>query len=104
MIVPRNFTGYPQINAAVTDVVRELSPWVRHIRYEIALDWSEEWGVFFRVVLSDEAVSKQHLRNVTTKVVSMMTEKLDLPNLGMFPYFDFRSESEQAALKEPAWA
>jgi hypothetical protein len=33
-----------------------------------------------------------------------MSERLDLPNLDMFPYFDFRSEAEQAALNEPEWA
>jgi hypothetical protein len=33
-----------------------------------------------------------------------MSEKLDLPDLGVFPYFDFRSQSEQAKLHEPAWA
>ena len=83
--------------------MQELSPWVSYIRYEIALDWSEQWAVFFRVVLSDEA-STHHLREVTSRVIWRMTEKLDLPNLGMFPHFDFRSESEQAALNEPAWA
>jgi hypothetical protein len=92
-----------QINAAVRAVRRELSPWVRHIRYEIAQDWSGQWAIFFRVLLTDEASNEHNLREVATRVVSRMSEKLDLPSLGLFPYFDFRSESEQAKLNEPAW-
>lgn len=49
MIVPLDFTaGAPQINAAVAALQQELSPWVRNIRYDIALDWSGQWGLFFR--------------------------------------------------------
>jgi hypothetical protein len=33
-----------------------------------------------------------------------MSDRLGLPELGLFPYFDFRSHSEQAMLHEPAWA
>jgi hypothetical protein len=104
MIAPRGFTGYPKINAAVAEVTRELSPWVRQIRYGVALDWSGEWAVFFRVLLSDEAAKQPKLRNAGAQVIEEMSEKLDLPNLGLFPYFDFRSESEQSELNDPDWA
>ncbi|HEV2687173.1 MAG TPA: hypothetical protein VGV35_01425 [Bryobacteraceae bacterium] len=98
---PAAITKQPQINAAVAAVVRELSPFgVRHIRYEIAPDWSGQWAIFFLVLLSDEA-SREHLRDITTQVVWRMSERLNLPELGLFPYFDFRSESEQAALNQP---
>jgi hypothetical protein len=103
MIAPREVNG-SKINAAVAEVTRELSPWVRHIRYGIALDWSGEWGVFFRVLLSDEASKQPNLLNIGSRVIEAMSEKLDLPNLGLFPYFDFRSESEQAELNDPKWA
>src|SRR5580693_9276740 len=103
MIVPRGFTETPQVNAAVAAVENELSPWVRYIRYDVALDWSQQWAIFFRVVLSDEA-GKQRLREITTQVVWRLSARLDLPNLGLLPYFDFRSESEQAALNQPEWA
>lgn len=58
-----------QINAAVADVVKELPPWVRHIRYDIAQDWSGQLAIFFRVLLSDEASKTGRLRDVTTRVV-----------------------------------
>jgi hypothetical protein len=103
MILPRGFAGTPQINAAVAAVEGEFSPWVRYIRYDVAMDWSQQWAIFFRVVVSDEA-GKHRLREITTQVVWRLTARLDLPNLGLLPYFDFRSESEQAALNQPEWA
>jgi hypothetical protein len=102
--MPSAITKQPEINAAVVELVRELSPRVRHIRYDIAPDWSGQWAIFFRVLLSDDASSGSSLRDVTTQVVWRMSERLNLPELGLFPYFDFRSESEQAGLNEPEWA
>lgn len=78
-----------------SDVVR--------IRYEINEDWSGEWAIFFRVVLTDEAAGHR-LRDVATKVVRELARQLDFPGMGLFPYHNFRSESEQATLQEPAWA
>jgi len=103
MIAPLGAPKQPQINAAITEVVEELSPWVRYIRYSIAHDWSGQWAIFFRVILSDDA-SKNRLREITTQVVWRMSERLDLPDLELFPHFDFRSESEQATLNEAEWA
>jgi hypothetical protein len=102
MYLPIAVQKQPQINAAVADVVNLLSPSVRYIRYDIGQDWSGEWAIFFRVLLSDEAVHNR-LRDVTTQVIWRMSERLDLPSLGLFPYFNFRSESEQAQAHEPSW-
>jgi hypothetical protein len=95
MMPPPAITKQPEVNAAVAAVVRELSPAVQHIRYEIAPDWSGQ---------SDDASNTMNLREIAPRVMWRMSEKLDLPNLGLFPYFDFRSQSEQAKLNEPAWA
>ena len=100
--VPSAIIKQPLINAAVSSVVSELAPDVRHVRFEISDDWSGQPAIFFRVLLSDDA-SRRRLRDITTRVVWQMSEKLNLPDLGLFPYFDFRSESEQAALNEPEW-
>jgi hypothetical protein len=102
MYLPIAVQKQPQINAAVAEVVNEFSPSVRYIRYDIGQDWSGEWAVFFRVLLSDDAV-RNRLKDVATRVVWRTSERLDLPSLGLFPYFDFRSESEQAHLHEAAW-
>ncbi len=104
MQVPNGTGEQPQINAAVVAVTRELSPDVHHIRFEIADDWSGQTALYFRVVLSDEASKKPKLREIVAKVAWMISERLDLPELGLFPYFDFRSESEQAQLNQTEWA
>jgi hypothetical protein len=104
MFFPTAITHQPGINAAVVDVARELSPAVLHIRYEIGQDWSGDWAIFFRVVLSDEASHPHALRHATTMVRSRFAEKIDFAALGLRPYFNFRSRSEQERMREPAWA
>ena len=93
----------PEINAAVSEVVRLLEPDVVHIRYDIGEDWSGDWAIFCRVVLSDDA-SRTRLRKVATDVVSRLGELLDFSSMGLLPYHNFRSVSEQAVLREEAWA
>ncbi len=103
MLVPGAITKQPEINAAVSEVARLLAPDVQHIRYDIGQDWSGDWAIFFRVVLSDEA-SKNRLREITSKVVSQLAARLDFSAMGLFAYHNFRSVSEQALLQEEAWA
>jgi len=103
MVVDSELTKHPQINSAVTDVMNELSPSVRMIRYNIDQDWSGQWAVFFRVLLSDDASLPTNLREIAPRVVRRISDRLDLPGLGLFPYFNFRSEAEQALVPEPSW-
>jgi len=103
MIVPTELAKQPQINAAVTEVVSQLSPSVRRIRYDIEQDWTGQWAIFFRVLLSDDASKPGNLRQIVPRIIWTMSERLNLPDLGMFPYFNFRSETEQALLRDPAW-
>jgi hypothetical protein len=97
MHFPSAIAKEPQINAAVSEVVRLLAPDVVHIRYDIDQDWSGDWAIFFRVVLSDEASNMPRLREIRSAVVSRLAERLDFSS-------NFRSVSEQAALREEAWA
>ena len=97
MITPAAITQQATIDAGVRAVAAALKPDVVDILYEITEDWSGQWAIFFIVVLSDEA-AKQRLRQVATNVVWHLADRLDFPSLGVFPYHNFRSESEQAAL------
>ena len=103
MHFPSAISKQPEINAAVSEIVKLLAPDVIHIRYEIDRDWSGDWAIFFRVVLSDEA-SRTRLREVAKEVVWRLAEHLDFSSMGLFPYHNFRSVSEQAVLREEAWA
>jgi hypothetical protein len=104
MYFPGAITTQPQINAAVGEVVRDLAPSVVHIRYDIGQDWSGDWAIFFRVLLSDEASKAHNLQDVTSQVEEQLYEKIDFRAIGLFAYFNYRNQSEQAKMLEPAWA
>jgi hypothetical protein len=100
---PPAVTKQREIDAAIDQVVAELAPDVVRIRYDIGEDWSGQWAIFFRIVLADEA-AKRRLRDIASKVVWGLANRLDFPGMGVFPYHNFRSISEQAMLQEEAWA
>jgi hypothetical protein len=50
-----------------------------------------------------ETAIRQMEQSAGPDVVRIRRE-VDFPGLGVFPYHNFRSESEQAMLQEPAWA
>ena len=103
MYLPSAVTKQAEIDAAIDRVRQIVGPDVVRIRYEIGEDWSGQWAIFFRVVLTDD-VARRRLRDVATKVIWELSRQLDFPGMGVFPYHNFRSESEQATLQEPAWA
>jgi hypothetical protein len=104
MYLPSAVNHQPQINAVLTELVRELAPAVVRIRYEIGQDWSGDWAIFFRILLSDDASQRQHLWQITRLVSERLTQRIDFSSIGVQPYFNFRSQSEQAKMQEPAWA
>lgn len=103
MYLPAAMTRQDQIDSAIDQVAAELSPDVVRIRYDIGEDWSGQWAIFFRIVLTDEA-ARRRLRDIATRVVRGLANRLDFPGMGVFPYHNFRSVSEQAKLQEEAWA
>ncbi len=103
MYLPSAVTKQAEIDAAIQCVQQTIGPDVVRIRYEIGEDWSGQWAIFFRVVLTDDA-ARRRLRDVAAKVIWGLANQLDFPGMGVFPYHNFRSISEQAMLQEPAWA
>ncbi len=70
-------------------------------RFTFDNDWSGDPAIFFSVVLSDDASRPQKLRQVTSSITNLITQELDpLNQWGLIPYFSFRSQSEQAELKD----
>ncbi len=103
MYLPSAVTKQTQIEAAI-ERVQETVPDVVRIRYEIGEDWSGQCrAIFFQVVLTDDA-ARRRLRETAAKIVWGLAGELDFPGMGVFPYHNFRSLSEQAMLQEPAWA
>ncbi len=92
-----------EIDEAVAEVARLLAPDVVYIRYHIGEDWNDEWAVYFRALLSDEA-AEHRLHEVAKKVRAELAERLDFRALGLRHYTHVRSVSEQAALRNKEWA
>lgn len=84
-------------------VTRDLAPDVVRIRCQASLDWSGDAALYFRVILSDDASRASRLEAVTKEVKSRLFEALDLSESDPIPYFRFRSESEQAKIREQSW-
>lgn len=103
VMFPAAIARQSDINAAIDDVVKDLSQWIVRIRYTIDHDWNGEWGIFFRVVVTEKA-TRDVRPNLTFNLLLRLGDRLNWEQLGVMPYFNYRSESEQAQLREPAWA
>jgi hypothetical protein len=76
---------------------REVVKW----DYAFDTDWSGEPAIFFRVVLTDAASDPQTLGRITTAFIKAITQNVDpLNEWDLLPYYSFRSQSEQAELKD----
>lgn len=87
----------------VEQIARELAPDVVRIRFNVGQDWSEHPAIYFRVILSDAASRPDRLANVTGMVSGRIFNELGLSESDLIPYFKFRSQSEQAKLRDQAW-
>ena len=105
-VTPTGFIHQAQLAEAVAWAERVLAPLgVIRIRHTVGEDWSGEPAVYFRVLLSDAASDPARLRDVTRNIEAVIDREVDPLNAwGLFAYFNFRSQSEQAVIQEPAWA
>lgn len=87
----------------IEQIAKDLAPDVVRIRFNLGLDWSEHPAIYFRVVLSDAAAESDRLIEVTRKVRTRLSNDLGLSESDLLSYFNFRSQSEQAQLKEASW-
>lgn len=71
--------------------------------YSLAEDVQGDTSLFFRVVISDAAAAPNRLRDTTQRVIEKILDEINADELGLQTYFNFRSQSEQAILKEPFW-
>ena len=88
--------------SAVKRAEKALAPVVVRIRYSIGPDWTGDRSIFFRIILSDAVSRPERLLKIAKRVENLKEAKAE--ELGLQTYFNFRSLSEQAELKEPSWA
>jgi hypothetical protein len=102
-IVPRGLVDQSKIKVGVQRAERALAPDVIRIMYSFAEDWQGNTSLFFRIVISDTASSPDRLRNTTQRIITKVLQEIKAQELGLQAYFNFRSKSEQAILREPSW-
>jgi hypothetical protein len=94
-----------EIDSAVHRVESKFAQDVHHIRYSFEENWIGAPSVLFRIVVRDEASRGDHqLYELSNKVSISLLNEAKTDENGLYAYFDFRSMSEQAKLKDPAWA
>lgn len=99
--IPPAVDKIAEINTAVSEILRTMPDVVR-IRFDIHDDWTGTPGAFFRVLLSDE-LDRKRFHELARRVRDTLWERVYLSDVGLFPYENFRKESEQAVLKEKSW-
>jgi hypothetical protein len=102
--IPNGYVNEARLAAAVQRAARALSADVVHIYYDLGSDWIGNPSIFFKIVLTDRASKPQNLRNVAQKVALKIMNEAKTDQSGVHAYFNFRSKSEQAQIRDPAWA
>lgn len=80
---------------------RQLAPGVTRIRWNVGEDNDRKECLFFRVVLSDEF--KAESLAIAKEARSSIYDAVRIANIDMFPYVNFRLESEVKQLGESDW-
>jgi hypothetical protein len=102
--IARAFAQQPQFFAAVAKTASVLPHPIVSVTPTLGTDWNGESAVFFQIVLADGTPRGQLL--ALTKQISqdVVQQVRPLEEWGVLPYFNFRTQSEQARINEPAWA
>ena len=101
MYVPTAFAQQAQFRAAVNRAVQLLRPHVIDLSFTLGNDWSGEPAVFFMVILSNAASQRDRLLRITNQVSNAIVQLVQpLEQWGVLPYFNFRSEAEQAKINQ----
>ena len=102
-IVPRGLVDQSKIKAGVQRAERALAPDVIRIMYSFAEDVQGNFSLFFRIVISDAVSTPTKLREITQRIIAKVLREIKAEELGLQTYFNFRSKSEQAMLRDSFW-
>lgn len=102
-IVPRGLVDQSKVKAGVRRAEHALASTVVRIMYSFAADSMGDNSLFFRIVITDTAAAPQRLRETTQRIINKVLKEIKAEELGLQTYFNFRSTSEQRALKDPFW-
>jgi hypothetical protein len=103
-VAPSGVVNQRQIATAVRKAARALAPDVVRIRYSLTFDSTGSEAIFFRILLSGRASKPDHLYQTAQRITAKILRTVDpRERFGIEAYFNFRSESEQAELREASW-
>lgn len=71
--------------------------------YGFAEDAQGNISPFFRILISDAASTPARLRETTQRIIAKVLREIKAEELGLQTYFNFRSKSEQAVLRDSFW-
>jgi len=104
-LAARGFVNYTEVEQAIGQVIRNLGPEVVHVAYGFGEDWAGDPGIFFHIVLTDEASQENRIGQVGQRIRTQVFDELQpQENWGLFPYFSFRSETDQERRPDPTWS
>ncbi len=103
MHIARAFAQQAQFFDAISRL--SLPPQVVGLTPRLGTDWNGNEAVFFQVVLADDPVPRNQLLAFTKEISHAIVTQLN-PNeeWGVWPYFDFITQSELARMRQPTWA
>jgi len=100
----RRLHKQPQFFAAVANAASALPHPVVAVTPSLGTDWNGEPAVFFLIVLAD-GTPRGQLLNFTRQISQDIVRQVQpLEEWGVLPYFNYRTQSEHARVKEPVWA
>jgi hypothetical protein len=91
------------IDSAVRSVEDRFSSQIARIGHSFGEDATGFPSIFFRVLVRDEAAPAVRLRELAQRLAVELMNEAKTDENGLHAYFDFRSVSEQAKLRDPDW-
>ena len=99
------YTHQSRFRAAVERVAKSFAPHVAEIVTTFEDDWTGEPAVFLMVILDDADTRADRLRAITNQIERAIFDRVEpMEKWGVFPYFNYRSRSEQAQLDQATLA
>jgi hypothetical protein len=103
-MVSTGYVHYGHLDAIVKEASALLGPEVLHVTHRRGPDSTDEPSIFFRIILTDEAMREDTVMDVTRQVAEVLLKAVrPLEDWGLRPYFNYRSKSDQDRRRDPDW-
>ena len=93
------------LDEEIASAIGKLGKDVVRVRYSFGEDSTGDPAVYYKVTLRDSASRDKKIGPVSFRIMRILDEDLHLiEEWGLLAYFNFRSQSDQERLNDPAWA